>query len=133
MTDFSVYTAEQIRDWMSQGVVASPPSNLYVAVFDDTNTERSGDFLNDRPQTTAGGDWDTPDTSFDNTNSIDFGEAEVDVNNLQDVALFDDTLANGGNEIARYQMGDAPFDVADGTNLIFNAGDLSFDVIDRTE
>lgn len=136
MSDFSVYTAQQITDWMSQATVASAPTNLYIALFDNTGTEVSGDFLNDRPETAAGTEWDvvgTNDTDFENNAAIEFGEASVDVDNLEDVALFDDTLANGGNEIARYQMEDAPFDVAAGSTLTFNPGDLSFDVIDRTE
>jgi len=133
MSDFSVYTAEQIADWMSQGVVASPPSNLYVAVFDDTNTERSGDFLNNRAQTDAGTDWTITNTAFENAGLISLGEAASDVSNLQDVALFDDTLANGGNEIARYPMTDATFNVSEGTELRFGAGNITFDVLDRTE
>ena len=133
MSDFSVYTAGQIADWMSQGTVASPPTNLYVAVFDDTDTERSGDFQNDRVQTATGTDWTIVNTEFESGVQVDFGEATVDVTNLQDIALFDDTLANGGNEIARYTMKDAPFSVAAGTSLVFAAGDISFDVEDNTE
>ena len=136
MSDFSVYTAQQVVDWMSQGTVATAPTNLYVALFDDTGTEVSGDFLNDRPETTTGADWNetgTNNTDFENASAIQFGEATVDVNSIQDVALFDDTLANGGNEIARYPTDNAPFDVAEGSTLTFNAGQLSFDVIDRTE
>jgi hypothetical protein len=133
MSDFSPYTAGQIADWMSQGTVASPPTNLYVAVFDDTDTERSGDFQNDRVSTTTGTDWTIVNTGFESGVQVDFGEATVDVNNLQDIALFDDTLANGGNEIARYPMTDAPFSVTAGTNLLFSAGNITFDVLDNTE
>ena len=136
MSDFSVYTAEQIRDWMSQGSVATPPTNLYVAVFDSGGNEVSGDFVNDRVETTTGTDWDqvTGDTtSFTNAGNLDFGEAASDVNDIVDVALYDDTLANGGNEIARYSIDGSPFDVSAGTNLIFLTEDLSFDVRDRTE
>jgi len=136
MSDLSTYTAQQFVDWMSQGTIATAPANLYVAVFDDTGTEVSGDFQNDRVATTTGTDWDetgTNNTDFENAVAIEFGEAAVDVSNLQDVALYDDSLANGGNEIARYAMQDAPFDVAAGSTLTFNAGDLSFDVLDRTE
>jgi len=32
MSDFSVYTANQVRDFLSQGVVDTPPSNIYVTV-----------------------------------------------------------------------------------------------------
>lgn len=136
MSDFSTYTAQQVVDWMSQGSVDTAPANLYIALFNGSGTEVSGDFQNDRPATTTGADWNetgTNDTDFENASAIEFGEATVDVNDIQDVALFDDTLANGGNEIARYATDNAPFDVADGSTLTFNAGQLSFDVIDRTE
>jgi len=136
MSDFSVYTAGQIRDWMSQGTIDAAPSNIYVALFDSAGNEVSGDFVNDRVETTAGTDWEQESgdtTSFTNANNLDFGEAEVDVNDIVDVALYDDTLSNGGNEIARYAIDDSPFDVSAGTNHIFLVNDLSFDVRDRTE
>jgi len=132
MSDFSVYTAGEIADWFSQGTqMPTPPDTIYVAVFDDTNTERSTDFANNRPSTAAGTDWSIVNTGFENASTIDFGEATVDVNNLQDVALYD--AASGGNELARYTMTDALFDVSTGTVLTFEAGNLSFDVVDRTE
>ena len=133
MSDFSVYSAEQIADWLSQGSIDTPPTDIYLAVFDDTDTERSGDFANDRIQTTAGTDWTIVSTGFENATQETFGEAWTDVNNLQDIALFDDTLANGGNELARYPMTDAPFSISAGTELLFEAGNITFDVVDRTE
>lgn len=131
MSDFSVYTADQIVDFMSQGTVATPPSNIYVTVFDSGGTEQGDVFPNGRFETTAGADWNENGTGFENANNLDFGEAPQDVNDLTEVALFD--AASGGNELARYQMNEAPFDVAAGSNLIFLINELSFDVIDRTE
>lgn len=134
MSDFSSYTATQVAEWMSQGTIAPPPSNIYVALFDDTGTEVSGDFANDRPSTAAGTDWNLINTNdFENATEISFGEATVDVSNIQEVALYDDTLANGGNELARYTLSDAPYDVAAGTIDRFPAGALSFDVEDKSE
>jgi len=135
MSDFSTYTADQVADWMSQGTIATAPDPIYVAAFDDTGTEVSGDFANNRVETTAGTDWsfiDAEQTNFENAVEIDFGEAVGDVNDIEDVALYDDTLANGGNELARYTITDAPFDIADGSKLIFEIGELEFDVIQRT-
>lgn len=132
-SDFSVYTAEQIADFMSQGTVATPPSDIYVALFDGTGTEVSGDFQNGRVQTAAGTDWNLASTGFENASLIDFGEATVDVNDITDVALFDADQATGGNELARYPMDDTPFSIATGSSLEFQSGSLSFDVQDRTE
>ena len=131
MSDFSVYTATQIRDWMSQGTVDAAPGNLYVTVFDDTGTEQTSDFAGARATTAAGTDWNTNGTQFENAKQISLGEATADVTNIQDVALFD--ANTGGNLIARYDLADAPFDVSEGTVLTWDTGNLSFDIVDRTE
>lgn len=131
MSDLSVYAAGQFVDWLSQGTVATPPSSIYVAAFDDTGTEVSDQFLNGRVEVPAGSGWDVVGTDFENANTVSFGEAGADVSNIQDVALYD--AATGGNELARYAYDDAPFDVADGTTLLFESGQLQFDVVDRTE
>ena len=131
MSDFSVYTAGQVADWMSQGTVATPPSTIYVALFDATGTEVSTDFQNDRVAVDAGTGWDVTNTAFENADVVDFGEATVDVSDIEDVALFD--AETDGEELARYQMDDTPFNIASGSSLDFPAGDLQFDVIDRTE
>lgn len=132
MSDFSVYTAGQIADWMSQGTIDAAPSNVYVTVFDDTGTERASDFAaGGRVSTTAGTDWTITNTAFENGSEVSFGEATVDVTNLQDIALFD--AATGGNEIARYTQSGAPFDVSAGTTLAFPSGNITFNVVDRTE
>jgi hypothetical protein len=132
MSDFSVYTAGQIADWMSQGTIETAPSDLYVTVFDDTGTERASDFAaGGRVSTATGTDWSIVATGFENANEVSFGEATADVANLQDIALFD--AATGGNEIARYNLSGAPFDVSSGTTLAFPAGNISFNVQDRTE
>ena len=131
MSDFSVHIAEEIRDLMSQGTVRTPPSTVYVALFDSTDTERSTDFENDRVAVAAGSGWNVTNTSFENANVVDFGEATADVDNLEDVALFD--AETDGEELARFQMDGTPFNIASGSTLEFPAGDLSFDIIDRTE
>jgi len=131
MSDFSVHIAGEILNLMTQGTVRTPPSNIFVAVIDNTGTERSTDFQNDRASTSAGTDWTVTDTEVENANEISLGEATTNVNDLVDVALFDS--ATGGNKLAQYTMDATPFDVATGTTLTFPAGDLSFDVIDETE
>ena len=132
MSDFSVYTAGQIADWMSQGTIDAAPANVYVTVFDDTGTERASDFASGgRVSTTAGTDWTITNTAFENGSEGSFGEATVDVTNLQDIALYD--ASTGGNEIARYTQSGAPFDVSAGTTLAFPSGNITFNVVDRTE
>ena len=81
--------------------------------------------------TTTGTDWSIVSTGFKNAAEVSFGEATADITGLQDIALFD--ASTGGNEIARYPLSGAPFDVSDGTTLSFPAGNITFDVQDRTE
>lgn len=131
MSDFSVYTAEQVVDWMSQGTVATPPSTIYVALFDADGTEVSTDFQNDRVAVDADTGWNVTNTSFENADVVDFGEAAEDISDIEDVALYD--AETGGNELAQYAMDSTPFNIAAGSSLQFPAGDLQFDVIDRTE
>jgi len=131
MSDFSVYTAEQVADWMSQGVVATAPSDLYVTVRDGAGTELSSEFQNARVQTTAGTDWTITNTAFENAALIDFGEALSDVTDIQTIAIHD--AETGGNELAAYQLTDAPFDISEGSELVYEAGQVDFDIIDRTE
>ena len=132
MSDFSVYTAEQAADWMSQGTVASPPTSLWVTLFDDTGTELDTNLQNGRVETTTGTDWDSPGTDFDNGIEINWGEATADIT-VQDVALYDSDTGGSNNEIARYTVNDAPRSISSGTRVFFPAGELSFDIIDRTE
>lgn len=131
MSDFSEYTAGQVVDWMSQGTVATPPTNLFVTVFDSSGTELDASFDNARASTTTGPDWDVTNTAFVNADEIDLGEALNDVTDVQDIALYD--AETGGNEIARYALTDNPFDVAEGSFLVFEPGEIDFNVIDRTE
>jgi len=132
MTDFSPYTAQQVADWMSQGTINAAPSNIWVTLFDDTGTELDGDVANGRVSTTAGTDWDSPGTDFDNAVEIDFGEAQANIT-IQDVALYDSDTGGSNNELARYSIDAAPQDVNSGVRVFFSAGDLSFDVVDNTE
>jgi hypothetical protein len=132
MTDFSAYLAEEIVDWMSQNTqLDTPPTDLYVTVFDDTNTELSSNLTDARKAVSTSGDWTKNGTQFENANQISLGTASTELTNVDDVALYD--AETGGNLIARYQIDQSPFNVADGSELTFEAGDLSFDVVDRTQ
>jgi hypothetical protein len=132
MTDFSAYLAEQIVDWMSQNTqLDTPPTALWITVYDDTNTELDANLTDARKDVTTSGGWTKNGTNFENASQISLGEASSELSNVTDVALFD--AETGGNEIARYEINEAPFNVASGSELTFEAGDLSFDVVDRTE
>jgi len=133
MTDFSAYLAEEIVDWMSQNTqLDTPPTALWITVYDDTDTELDANLTDARKDvTTTGSEWTKVGTNFENASQISLGTASTQLSNVTDVALFD--AETGGNEIARYEINEAPFNVASGSELTFEAGDLSFDVVDRTE
>ena len=132
MTDFSAYLAEEIVDWMSQNTqLDTPPTDLYVTVFDDTDTELSSNLTDARKAVSTSGGWTKNGSQFENANQISLGTASTELTNVDDVALYD--ASTDGNLIARYQIDQSPFNVADGSELTFEAGDLSFDVVDRTQ
>ena len=132
MTDFSPYLAGVIVDWMSQGTdMPTAPSDIYVTIFDDTDTERAASLTGARAAVPAGTGWTVNGTDFENTNDVTLGEASTDINNITDVALYD--AETGGNQLARYQINEAPFTVADGSTLTFEAGQLTFDIVDTSE
>jgi hypothetical protein len=132
-SDFSTYTATQVANWMSQGTVETPPGSLWVTLYDDTGTELDGSLQNGRVQTDTSTDWDVVNTNdFTNNGEIDFGEATTDIT-IQEVALFDSDTGGSNNEIARYEISTAPDTRNSGTRIFFQAGDLTFDVLDRTE
>ena len=129
MSDFSPYLAGEIVDWMSQDTAFdAPPSALYVTVFDDEDTELDGNLTDARAGVSTEDGWDRTNTSFENAAQISLGDASTELTNVTDVALFD--ASSDGNLIARYEIEQAPFNVADGSELTFEAGELSFDVID---
>lgn len=129
MTDLTLYSADQIADWLSQGTdMPAAPTTLYVALFDDTDTELSSDLQNGRVGVSAGTGWDLTDsgTKFDNAAEIDFGEATVDLTNVQYVRLYDSST--GGNALTETTLDSAPIDVSSGTRVFFEAGQFTFDI-----
>ena len=129
MSDFSPYLAGEIVDWMSQDTAFDDqPSALYVTVFDDDDTELDGNLTDARAEVSTADGWDRTNTSFENDDQISLGDASTELTNVTDVALFD--AASDGNVLARYEIEQAPFNVAEGSELSFEAGELSFDVID---
>jgi len=132
--DFSTEFAVDLAEYLSQGTALpqTPPDPIYVALFDDTGTEVSGDFANGRVATAAGTDWNLAGETFTNANDIAFGEATVDVNSIEAVGLWDASGVGLGYEFINGVLDDAdvPFDVADGSTLTINAGEFSTEILD---
>jgi len=135
MTDFSKYLADEIVEWFSQNTdMPTAPDTLYVTVFDTTGTERDGDFTDARKSvTTTGSEWTITNSAFENANNISLGEASTNVDDITDVAIYDSDTGGSNNELARFEFDQAPFNVAQSTELVFEPGDLSFDVVDNQQ
>lgn len=128
--DFTTYSAGAIVDWLSQGTqMATPPDPVYIALYDDTGSEVSGDLANGRVAVPAGTDWTVTGTAFDNANEIGFGEATADIT-VQEFALTDSATVGGGNELIRSDITSAPKTFSSGTRVFFPAGDLDVDILD---
>jgi len=129
---FSAYYAGIIRDHLSQGTDAPTAyTDLYVTIFDDTDTELSSNLTNARAAVPTGSGWTVTNTSFENANQIDLGEASTTLENVTDVAIFD--AETGGNLLLRGELQEAPFNIANGTSFTFEAGDIDVDIQDFTE
>jgi len=133
MTDsLSTYTAEQIVDWFANAIDIDPaPGTLYVSVEDDADTDRSGDFTN-APIGIGSANWAKSGSTFSNDTDISLGEATVDVNNVETVAIYDGSDPSTDNLLLETPIDNGPFDVADGTELIFETGDITYDAVEET-
>lgn len=129
---FSPYMAALIRDWISQeGQLPTPPTDLYVTLYDDQGNELSANLTGARAQVPASTGWTVTNTEFENTNEISLGEASTTIENVTDGAIFD--AATGGNLLLRDELAEAPFNIADGTEFVFSPGDISADILDNSE
>lgn len=141
MSDFTIYTEELVRDWMSQGTdTPTPPTDLYVALHTsdpggspDGSTEvGASDY--DRVAVSTSGGWATTGTGepsgFENANEVSFGEAQNDWatggTTVSHVSLWT-TADTTGNCLAAYAL-DSAGEVPSGVEVKFPAGDLNFNV-----
>ena len=134
MTDnFGPYLAEEIAEWAFDGVdVDTAPGTVHIALFDDTNTEVTGDFANGRVAL-GSADWtEVSATEYENGIDIAFGEASTDVTNIESVAVYDSSTVGAGNELFRGNEDNAPFDVSSGSTYTINSGNLNIDVLEYT-
>ena len=129
--DFHPDTAEDIVDYISQGAdMPTAPSTVFVTLYDEEGNELDGSLQNGRVSTSTPGDWTKTNTEFENSDEINFGEATEDIT-VQEVALKDDDETDDNTTV--YVKGDinnAPEDFASGTEVLFEAGQLTFDVLD---
>ena len=103
-----------------------PTDELYLTVFDDTDTNREDDFA-DAPLEVNPADWIAQGdaSGYENDNTLSLGQALSDVNNIEDAALFAESTTD--TLLLREEIDQAPFDVSEDTVLEFEAGDVSFE------
>jgi len=137
MSAFSEYLAEELTNWLASNTAFDgSPTDLYVTVWDTSETELSGDFPNAR-LAVNNSNWTVTDSGasfdsrFENANELDLGEATADLQDIDRIAIYD--ASTGGNLLLTTRLSDAPFDVSSGTRLKFQAGDVNFDVLEYDE
>ena len=131
-SDLSVDLASEIGSAIFKNEVTAiqPVANVYVTLFDALGNELDADLENGRVETSPA-DWtELTGSSFENAATVDFGEALADIDDIAEVALFDDDTA--GTELARYDLEEVN-SVAENTRVFFEVGQLDFDVLDRTQ
>jgi hypothetical protein len=128
----STYLATEIIEWLANATDVDPaPGTLYVTVEDDTDTDRSGDFTN-APAGIGSANWTTSGTTFQNDTNVNLGESTADVNNIETIAIYDGSDPSTDNLLLETPITNGPFDVADGTVLIFETGDINYDAVEET-
>ncbi|UXF50003.1 hypothetical protein 7841G3A7_18 [Haloquadratum phage sp.] len=133
MSDLTVYTAGQFINWLTQGQINQPPSQIYVGLINNAGTEISADFLSGRAETIADGDWDrTGQTKAVNQNKIVFSDATGNFL-IESVALFESDLNQGGEKLVEVPVNNAPVSVFFGNDVIVNPTELEFDMLDVTQ
>lgn len=126
----SSYLAGEIIDWLAQDdAFDAPPDTLYVSVEDATQTDRSGD-LSDAPKAVASADWTRTNTAFENAVDVDLGEATADIEDVTYATIYDGADPGTANLLLSVDLDDTPFTVSEGTNLIWDGGDISFDAVE---
>lgn len=132
MSDFTDYTENNVRDWMSQGSsMPSAPGTVYVALHTsdpgetpDGSTEVSGGSYA-REGVSAGSGWSTSQGSFSNASTISFTQATGDWGTISHVSLWD--ASTNGNCLAAFDL-DSNVTINTNDTLEFNSGQLSFSI-----
>jgi len=137
MSDFTEYTATQFLDWLTQGQINQPPSNIYVGLINPDGIEISENFDQNRVKTNTAGDWiKLGQTEVTNQTQILWqGPTTTVFDTVQSVALFDNDVNAGGNMLVKVEVDNAPLDIFPNgpTDVRIPAGELTFDILDVTE
>lgn len=137
MADFTNYTEQAVRDWMSQGTAMdTAPDPIYVALHTadpgespDGSTEVAATNYA-RESVAAGSGWGTYTNGdaegFQNANEIAFSEASESWGDISHVTLWT-TADTTGNCLASYAL-DSTVSIGSGDVFRFDAGQLQFEV-----
>jgi hypothetical protein len=135
MSDLTEYTANQFLDWLTQGQINQPPSQIYVGLININGTEISGVFDQGRVETSASQDWTkNSQTEVTNTSKI-LWQNPITTVQVQSVGLFDSDLNTGGDILVKTEVDNAPIDIlpSGDPDVRIQAGELVFDMLDVTE
>lgn len=128
----SNYLATEIIEWLANAEdFDTAPDTLYVSVEDDTDTDLSDDLQN-APVGIGSSDWVTSDTTFKNDTDVNLGEASANLDNVETITIYDGSDPGEDNLLLETPITNGPFDVSDGTELIFESGDIEYDAVEES-
>ena len=129
--DFGEDLAPAIAEFIADGTeLFTPPTDVYVTLFDDDGNELNDDLENGRVAVATETGWTITGSEFENADEIDFGEASADIT-VQEFAFYDSDTEGSNNELIRADITDAPESFTDGTRVFFDAGELTTDILEN--
>ena len=129
--DFGADLAPAIAEFIADGTeLFTPPTDVYVTLFDDDGNELNADLENGRVAVATETGWTITGSEFENAEEIDFGEATADIT-VQEFGFYDSDTGGSNNELIRADITDAPESFTDGTRVFFEAGGLSTDILEN--
>ena len=129
--DFGEDLAPAIAEFIADGTeLFTPPTDVYVTLFDDDGNELNDDLENGRVAVATETGWTITGSEFENADEIDFGEASADIT-VQEFAFYDSDTDGSDNELIRADITDAPESFTDGTRVFFDAGELTTDILEN--
>jgi len=133
--DFGTDFAEELAAYFLTATdITAPPTDVYVTLYDDTGTELNGSLQNGRVAvSTSGGFSQGADaTQIENAAEVNFGEATADIT-VQEFAIKDSDADDAtALEYFRADINSAPQDFATNTRVFFEAGQLTANILDKT-
>jgi len=122
MAGFSRYLQRKVLDHVFKTATYTPPTNIYVALFNIGPVECTGTGYERKICNIWDAASDADPSVIQNTGAINFGTGAVDWGSLTHFALYDNLTA--GNLLGDITLLTSPKTIGDGDPISFASGDL---------